>query len=903
MQENNPIAKVLLGAGNAIFNPKNNPEVSNSIGRVLLGAGADGVASAPSAPQQPQSAPVGSRQSDFPLNGVFGSQNESGNSQPRRGTAPTQQPMATPNRNDRYDTRVAAKMLKMYTDAGYSREFAAGMVANGMVESGGNTTAFNQNEGAYGMFQHRADRLENLRAFAANSGVGVDDLGAQVSFSIREMQTFERAAYDRIMSGNPQTAAEYARLVDKHWERSDGSARDRRASLASDIFGDFYGPEAEFNDTTRPPLTFPESHDPNGIQDTDPRNIPHTDEELSRDGFGGMRGAPIEITQPEITPLNNGNRAQPSQNPASYPTAPTNGTSTQSSQVGSAGADELDDDGKPLGKVRAYLKNLVSPDGLSDDERRIRRRSMAEAFTVGLGYLTSGQADLSGVFSRRDESYANLDAKEQATIQRQEAIQTSARRSEGLAKMAQGMGLGQLSGLAYLGDDQQKVLTGAMVKSMSSNVAGAYNMDPESRATLANSVAGQSPALARIISNPNSTGKVLEDAVTRAMDASVKGDTASGSYNMDEASRTALAGRVGGQNSALAEILMNPSVTGKALEDAAQAAYKVPTGGESPEGFGEAYATELEQRGGVDPQIISMARNATNAAEVDLVRDLVGDSDETTDLKNFKRVDPENYSKMLEGDPEAGRAFEKYMLGQKKAASGTPEGGTFQQGRREVNIEKEDEGLRKLTANDPQLTATMGTIKEQLLNPKYESGMVQSAVILPLQNFLDSAGIDFKLVDNNPLRLVDALQKQNIGIFRVEGSGATSDFEANAFLKSGVTISDTRMQGLLLSQYHLKTAQFRQDELRLREEYFEHNKNDNEKYYDANGLKDYIADNSKNNKVYHQVKFGDDPRTVLKGLYDSKQLAKGDIYISHNEDGSYNYNVFGYDMKALNGSK
>ncbi len=140
-----------------------------------------------------------------------------------------------------YDIEAARAGVQRYIDAGYDPKFAIGMVANGVQESGLQPNAWNDSEGAFGIFQHRNDRLVNLREFANARELSLGDLNTHIDFSIEEFATTERGAYEYIQGGNPDTAAEYARLIDKKYERSAGTEREKRAKIAADMYQMFFG--------------------------------------------------------------------------------------------------------------------------------------------------------------------------------------------------------------------------------------------------------------------------------------------------------------------------------------------------------------------------------------------------------------------------------------------------------------------------------------------------------------------------------------------------------------------------------------------------------------------------------------------------------------------------------------
>lgn len=72
-------------------------------------------------------------------------------------------------------------------ERGYSPVHAASLAGHVVQESGGNPTALNEKEGAFGLLQWRLDRRENLQKFAAERGVDPSDPNLQLDFIKREM--------------------------------------------------------------------------------------------------------------------------------------------------------------------------------------------------------------------------------------------------------------------------------------------------------------------------------------------------------------------------------------------------------------------------------------------------------------------------------------------------------------------------------------------------------------------------------------------------------------------------------------------------------------------------------------------------------------------------------------------
>lgn len=130
-----------------------------------------------------------------------------------------------------------AQMAEMYdyltVKYGLEDSHAAAAIANLLAESGGNPTAFNPAEGAFGLFQWRDARLKNLRDYAAGQGKSANNPYVQLDFMMRELQTTESKARERLIT--TRTPGDAAAAFDKYYERSSGSTRIQRMTNAASI--------------------------------------------------------------------------------------------------------------------------------------------------------------------------------------------------------------------------------------------------------------------------------------------------------------------------------------------------------------------------------------------------------------------------------------------------------------------------------------------------------------------------------------------------------------------------------------------------------------------------------------------------------------------------------------------
>jgi len=118
---------------------------------------------------------------------------------------------------------------------GLSPAQAAGVAGNLEVESGLSPTAHNDKEGAIGIAQWEGGRRQALDAFAAQQGTSETDLATQLAFLGNELHGSESGAYSKLMAaGDPSSAAS---VFDQYYERSSGSARQKRIDAANAIAG------------------------------------------------------------------------------------------------------------------------------------------------------------------------------------------------------------------------------------------------------------------------------------------------------------------------------------------------------------------------------------------------------------------------------------------------------------------------------------------------------------------------------------------------------------------------------------------------------------------------------------------------------------------------------------------
>lgn len=149
---------------------------------------------------------------------------------------------------------IQEQVYNFYIDKGYSAYAAAGMVGNFKIETGGfksgviNGTITGDHGTAFGIAQWRGARVRNFERLLGHDLVGAS-LIEQLQFSDWEMKNTERGAYNAIK--NATSASQAAALIDKYYERSDGTARQSRMNAAEQAYSQFgNGTSAPVNNGT-----------------------------------------------------------------------------------------------------------------------------------------------------------------------------------------------------------------------------------------------------------------------------------------------------------------------------------------------------------------------------------------------------------------------------------------------------------------------------------------------------------------------------------------------------------------------------------------------------------------------------------------------------------------------------
>lgn len=124
---------------------------------------------------------------------------------------------------------------------GLNEKAIAGVMGNIQQESNFSTTATNSSSGAYGLFQWLGSRKTGLQNYARRTGGSIDDITTQLNYFWEELETTESKTKNMLLNSNYNSASEYAVSFEKLFERSGGSALEKRKSYAENIFSSLTG--------------------------------------------------------------------------------------------------------------------------------------------------------------------------------------------------------------------------------------------------------------------------------------------------------------------------------------------------------------------------------------------------------------------------------------------------------------------------------------------------------------------------------------------------------------------------------------------------------------------------------------------------------------------------------------
>jgi Phage tail lysozyme len=131
------------------------------------------------------------------------------------------------------------RIVNFFVGKGLSPEQAAGIAGNLAHESGSNPGQHERGGHGYGLAQWGGNRLRNLSHYAAESGTSVADLGTQLNFMWKEMNSSESGSLAAIQ--RTASASQASSVFEQTYERAGIKAYRSRNTHAQRILAQYHG--------------------------------------------------------------------------------------------------------------------------------------------------------------------------------------------------------------------------------------------------------------------------------------------------------------------------------------------------------------------------------------------------------------------------------------------------------------------------------------------------------------------------------------------------------------------------------------------------------------------------------------------------------------------------------------
>jgi hypothetical protein len=132
----------------------------------------------------------------------------------------------------------SGKLWNFYKGKGLSDGAVAGILGNLQQESGLDPTAVNKKSGAFGIGQWLGSRKKALFQYAKDNGKDVNSLDTQMQYLWKELSSGQYGDLSQMNGMTPEQAAIY---FEKKFEKSGGSANDKRQGYAGGFFNQYHG--------------------------------------------------------------------------------------------------------------------------------------------------------------------------------------------------------------------------------------------------------------------------------------------------------------------------------------------------------------------------------------------------------------------------------------------------------------------------------------------------------------------------------------------------------------------------------------------------------------------------------------------------------------------------------------
>lgn len=756
-----------------------------------------------------------------------------------------------------------------------------------------------------GILQWNEGRAAGLRSFAKERGVMADNFLEQGRYLLDEIKTTERGNYAKAINTNDpgQAALGFAKHVVRPAAQHIPQ-REQYGQMMYDIFaggnpngvqaGLAYSPEqAERLSRQTPENTAKETFDVSAEmfkQFGNPKAQKIVEDlfALANPDLGpeppmtGPRQAMADAASPQVpnvpsleTAPNVGERpAKPSlpsreELDAAFP-APAGETKTTElidatmAPVAEASAYKLGVPVEDAPKTTQEAVNALAAEEPAEDddseeaERKRRRRLVAaDMLTVlsqGLGQMAAGQGvDVSGTINNQRNRYAEQLAQQQAQEQQQQQAQA-------VAQELTQMGMPGMARIAMSGPDGLKTAmqTAATVKSRKPAAAGAMeSLSAEQRAELlmaqgadARSAAAVAPFadLSKdlytqlVMPDPEAEAAAAEEAA-RQQELNALAEVGS-KYSDNPAVRTAATSafnnptvdNVKNLRNALQEV--GASEAELAATAAAEQAKKRPLTEEEAK-FYARYAT---------PEQIDFAMTEEGAEAADAIRNAGTEGLEAgaerqaqADVEATIKPDQVRFFEELNGNAEAMNA----ALRLRRAQAGTEGFDPIESEMAGELVAAHNSRLSGLRTRAPMVSA-MRDLVGQLSAPEIDrtSGGPLDRALSIVTNVGKQLGVEI-LEDeddtNYLVRLTDSLQGEFFQNFRLEGSGATSDKEAENFMNAMPRVGDSVIKQLGLAQRLIRLNEREELAATLEQEYITKHSDNADKLLDRRAKAEFIA--------------------------------------------------------------
>jgi hypothetical protein len=842
-----------------------------------------------------------------------------------------------------------------------------GIMMNAQDESGFNPAVYGDNGAAVGILQWNGPRQKALKSFADANGMAYNDPALQAKFTLHELQTSERGAYESLM--RTASAGEAGAVFVNQFERpAEQHRRAREAKYLGGGTGDFtnYSSGLSFGEELSEPNPLADEYIGRSATNY---SMGMDDEKFQslREKYGenkameilnsqGLYGAQSQMPYDdpimrflqegaeEVAPvLPNGGANPGLTGPGGLsmgvtvadgtPAASTTGGGGGTAPGATASTKTTVEEDKPKVTAVDRMMNAIygtSVEDMDDDERADRRRAVGLAMAQGFQMLSRGTPmDLQPIVTQRMELQ-----------QARRASQELKQNAQGVSDMLVAAGMEEMAQLPFMGENGMNAAlqTLATVATRESGDA-TFDLPPATRAAMAQTLydAGQG-GLAEQFLNPQLTGDGLKQLYDTTLGIAGR-EPASGDGGAWEPQKQEAAARIarsmGNEPLAMAieDGVVSPTDTSKYFFEVGKATGVSDVNAAADAEAAAAYAKAAADSGLVSPEIadaasragtpdaaraiVTAAETATIKAEEnkkikergEAVAKLVPNSlPNAEELRTIARtaqtsqdltpvyaaVAGQNDIEQLYRLSQKDEGFMPFYMETLRAQAGQGKPRTF----------AEDLNLNSITARftlaDESRTSRKTAvdnatlIKQTLANPRVTTGMVQGALLIPAQKCATSI-----MGENAPqfatpedvtaAKLFDVSKAQAFVSASMDLAGAISEMETKQFLATASTITDTKMAGLVNSQFTIKKYEIQEAEENAILEWTSYAEKNGISLGDRENMLAYVKEKTKGMEVFEKVTVG---TPEFDAWFDDPSRVEGDVVLVRDESGNMFYESF-----------